>query len=516
MSATPDTPERERIALEEAGLAQAAAAGDGAAFAELYDRYEKRIFNFCLRIVGTPEDAADATQETFLSVFSRLRQRDAPVRNFAAYLYTVARHASATVLDRRRRVEPVDALPESGAASVTAPGGDRIGLPEEATLLSSFQADVRAASGRLPQRQREALALRELEELSYDEIAVVMGMNRNSVAQLLSRARITLGRHLRSGALGSIASSSPDCERARPLISMRDDGEPLDIGSQAFLADHLAACASCRLSEQAMHEAGAAYAGLLPVAAVVGLREAVLAQAGGVLGFSGAAAGAGAGGAAAGGAGAGAAGGAGAGGGGGGSGAAAGASGAGRGRWIAVAATSAVVAAAIAYAALNNGGSSDKAPTPTVATTPAVTPTPKPKPKSKPKPKPKPRRAQATKPSPTLQSGYAGVGGSVQLDVGGKQVASGGGSSGGGSSGGGSSGGGSSGGGSSGGGAQTGGAAGGAPTTSVASGASSSRDAKASEGSLPVTGLELALVLLAGMLLVVLGALLRRLSVARR
>ena len=81
--------------LDEARLARAAAAGDGQAFAALYDEYEGRIYNFCLRLVGGPEDAADATQDAFLKVLQRLPNIP-PDRelNFGAYLFTAARNAS--------------------------------------------------------------------------------------------------------------------------------------------------------------------------------------------------------------------------------------------------------------------------------------------------------------------------------------------------------------------------------------------------------------------------------------
>ena len=87
--------------------------------------------------------------------------------------------------------------------------------PDRNVLLAAQQEEIRIANSTLPERQREALALRELEALSYDEIAAIMGMNRNSVAQLISRARIGLHNALRLTALQSIAPPTPDCERAR-------------------------------------------------------------------------------------------------------------------------------------------------------------------------------------------------------------------------------------------------------------------------------------------------------------
>src|SRR5919198_3947634 len=93
-------------------------------------------------------------------------------------------------------------------------------LPDEGPLRAAHADAVRAANALLPPRQREALALRELEELSYDQVAVVMGMNRNSVAQLISRARLNLRDGLRRGALVSIPAASADCEAALPLLTL--------------------------------------------------------------------------------------------------------------------------------------------------------------------------------------------------------------------------------------------------------------------------------------------------------
>jgi hypothetical protein len=107
------------------------------------------------------------------------------------------------------------------------------------------------------------LALRELENLSYDEIAEIMDMNRNSVAQLISRARIGLRDALRGTALASIAASSADCERAISLLAARQDRQKSSDGD--WLASHLLDC--CRLSRQAMEEAGVSYRAWLPIAA---------------------------------------------------------------------------------------------------------------------------------------------------------------------------------------------------------------------------------------------------------
>jgi RNA polymerase sigma factor (sigma-70 family) len=261
---------------DEARLARRASAGDGAAFATLYDRYERRVFNLCLRITASDADAADATQESFLKVLERLPQLTEREFSFGSYLFTVARNASYDAIARRRRTAPAE-IAES-AVPVGASDADAV-LPENRALRTDQQQQIRAANESLPPRQREALALRELEELSYDEIAEQLGMNRNSVAQLISRARIGLRDSLEGTALASIAVASDRCERALPLIALRHDHALEDSVDAAWLAEHLGGCATCRARAEAVEEAGLAYRLWLPVAPALALRRETIAHA---------------------------------------------------------------------------------------------------------------------------------------------------------------------------------------------------------------------------------------------
>jgi RNA polymerase sigma factor (sigma-70 family) len=288
MAATVATSEATDATLvaEEARLAHAAAGGDGTAFATLYERYERRAYNLAYRVTGSEDDAADAVQEAFLSVMKRLPRLEGRELAFGSYLFTATRNACYDLMQRAKRAQPSDAIPESAAPIGAGAGG--LGLdpgdpdedPDRKLLLESQQEEIRAANERLPERQREALALRELEELSYDEIAAIMEMNRNSVAQLISRARINLRGELRGGALASIVAASPDCERALPLIALRDDGQLADgDGDAAWLDGHLTGCATCRLGVEAMQEAGTSYRAWAPIAAAPWLFEATMAKA---------------------------------------------------------------------------------------------------------------------------------------------------------------------------------------------------------------------------------------------
>lgn len=260
-------------------LARAAAAGDGGAFASLYQTYEKRIYNYCLRLVGGTSDAEDATQEAFLKVFGRLPELDGAQVNFGAYLFTAARNASYDMIERRRRTEPVADLPDDGSGHLHRERADAGVEPERAAMLSAQQAAVRAANERLPTRQREVLALREVEGMSYAEIAATMEMNSNSVAQLISRARTSLRGELRVGVASAVAPASADCERALPLMAMKQDGELSDPVERGWLATHLSDCSGCRLSSEEMAEAGISYRVWAPVAPGLYLFRDTLAKA---------------------------------------------------------------------------------------------------------------------------------------------------------------------------------------------------------------------------------------------
>ena len=257
-------------------LAQQAAGGDGDAFADLYERYEERVLNLCFRILGSQDDAADATQDAFVNVLRRLPKLEGRDLAFGSYVFTSARNACYDLIERRRRTEPSDEIPEHATPMGGAVGGGGMGFdpgdpendPERNVLLDARTEEIRRANLTLPERQREALALKELDDLSYDEVAEIMGMNRNSVAQLISRARINLRGALRGEALAAIIPNAPQCERAVPMIAAVEDGElDRDSADAEWLADHLVGCETCRLRREAMAEAGISYRAWLPVSA---------------------------------------------------------------------------------------------------------------------------------------------------------------------------------------------------------------------------------------------------------
>jgi hypothetical protein len=152
----------------------------------------------------------------------------------------------------------------AGEPAPTAPGGtpaagdlDAADPPDPAGLSEAVARELAVATGRLPIAQREALALRELLGLSYDEIAGVAGVQADAVPLLLARARLDLRTALR----GAGAPQPPCDERERALrtIARRQDAEEAPVADEDWLIDHLGHCRGCRQAHAAMLEASACY-----------------------------------------------------------------------------------------------------------------------------------------------------------------------------------------------------------------------------------------------------------------
>jgi RNA polymerase sigma factor (sigma-70 family) len=155
--------------------------GHEAAFEVLVERYEGRMMVFCRNLVRSNEDAHDMVQDVFASAHRAMLQDDRPI-HVKAWLYRIARNRC---LNHLRRPQPigVDSIDEFGAA--TASAAETAGARED---LQQLVGDVQS----LPETQRAALVLREMDALSYEQIAAVMDKTVPSVKSLLVRARVTL------------------------------------------------------------------------------------------------------------------------------------------------------------------------------------------------------------------------------------------------------------------------------------------------------------------------------------
>jgi RNA polymerase sigma factor (sigma-70 family) len=243
---------------------------DDAVFTTLYEEHASRVYTYLLRMTASEADAADALQEAFTGLYARLAG-GAELEHPRAYLFAAGRNAALRRLGDARRAGLVGDVPEQPA---TSPLGDG----EVNVLTHDLCAEVRAAERQLSARQREVLALREVEELSYADIAPLMGVSENAAAQLAWRARAALRAGLRGSALRSVAAAGETCERARTLLELRED-RALSAADEAWVDEHLAECERCTASRAAMLEIGTTYRAALPVVLAPLAAETALANA---------------------------------------------------------------------------------------------------------------------------------------------------------------------------------------------------------------------------------------------
>ena len=178
---------------DEPALMERAARGDASAFNEVYRRYGARVYNFAYRMLSVESVAEDVTQEVFLVLIEHPEQYRSERGSVLTFLCGVARHHIFRIF-RRRGYELESEFDDDA---------NQFGRPDESeqdpltTLLSQeLAAEVAAAIEELSPLQREAIVLREFQELSYEEIARVTCAEVSVIKVRLHRARQSLARRL--------------------------------------------------------------------------------------------------------------------------------------------------------------------------------------------------------------------------------------------------------------------------------------------------------------------------------
>ncbi|MCA1567534.1 MAG: sigma-70 family RNA polymerase sigma factor [Acidobacteria bacterium] len=171
-------------------LLERARAGDEDAFLSIYTRHRVAMYRFACRLLGDSSAAEDVTHDCFLSLFKHPERFDAARgATLRTYLFAAVRNLS---LKQFRRAAQ-ETLIDEAADERSAPDAEQ---PLSRVLEAELSAAVRATVERLPALQREVLILFEFENLSLQEIAVVVGAEANTAKSRLARARAGLRRAL--------------------------------------------------------------------------------------------------------------------------------------------------------------------------------------------------------------------------------------------------------------------------------------------------------------------------------
>ena len=205
-------------------------AGSEEAYAWLIGEFHQPIYSLTYRIVNDPSDAADTTQEVFLKVFRGMKQFQGE-STLKTWIYRIALHEAS---NRRRwwfrhkaQETPIDPV-EAGEAE--HPGEERLIDPGESPFEQFAHAEVRAvveeALMHVPEPYRTAIILRDLEDMSYEEIADVLQISLGTVKSRITRGRDALRKRLARYAqeVGSELGLA-DCNAPRPRQASSRGGE---------------------------------------------------------------------------------------------------------------------------------------------------------------------------------------------------------------------------------------------------------------------------------------------------
>ncbi|HXZ79330.1 MAG TPA: sigma-70 family RNA polymerase sigma factor [Terriglobales bacterium] len=184
-----------------ASLIRRCVAGDSGAWNEIVSQYHRRIFNICYRFTGSAHDAEDLTQEVFIKVYRTLDTYEVERGSFMTWATTITRNLLVDHFRRSKQDRVTDSIDSVPAEAEDAPTlGDRLadpGLsPDQRLQRRETQEMVQRAIQKLSPELREAVILRDLQDMDYKEIAQALHIPEGTVKSRINRGRMELARLL--------------------------------------------------------------------------------------------------------------------------------------------------------------------------------------------------------------------------------------------------------------------------------------------------------------------------------
>ena len=174
--------------------------GDSGAWAELVRTHHRRVYGLCYRFTGNPTDAEDLTQDVFLKVYSNLSSFDTGRGSLQVWITTMTRNLLVDNFRRTRNLRATGSLDEGWESVEELKPIDRLTSksqsPHEAAAQKELAKMVQSALARVSVELREAVILRDLQDMDYKEIAQVLGIPEGTVKSRISRGRAELARLL--------------------------------------------------------------------------------------------------------------------------------------------------------------------------------------------------------------------------------------------------------------------------------------------------------------------------------
>lgn len=238
-----------------AELVQRAQAGDGDAYSELFQQLHTAVLNYIYRTVGDRPAAEDITQDAFIRAHQRINQLGPPY-DFKSWVFRIASNLAIDSLRRNKRYvdldEPVDPL---GPMTTKRPA-------ERKVQQDQVRQSVQGTLALMPTAYRQAIVLRELNGLGYQEVASALECSYDNARQLVHRARLNF-RELHGIRLMA-SSGAVRCRQMDDLLSAFQDGE-LSKDDQKAVRKHIKSCEHCKETEKDLRAIAGLVAGLTPI-----------------------------------------------------------------------------------------------------------------------------------------------------------------------------------------------------------------------------------------------------------
>jgi RNA polymerase sigma factor (sigma-70 family) len=240
-----------RSGTDDAALVRRTQAGDEVAFEAIFKRHHAPLLSYCRHMLSNRAEGEDALQQAFLKAHQALLGGSAP-RELRPWLYAIARNCCLSAITARR---PTTSLEDHTPALA--------GLADELRAREDLR-ELLAGISRLPEDQRSALLLAELDDLDHQAIATIVGCRVSKVKALIYQARSSL--------IADRDARNTPCQEIREQLSVAHGGE-LRRGP---LRRHLKLCVGCRDFQLAVSAQRQSLGVLLPVAPSAGLAAAIL------------------------------------------------------------------------------------------------------------------------------------------------------------------------------------------------------------------------------------------------
>ncbi len=267
------TSERDLTRFEDAQLVGLAQNGHQEAFAELYDRYFDRIFDFLSRMMRNRAEAEDVAQDTFIRAIRSIDRLESG-NKFKSWLFTIARNTALNRIEREKRTRPLIFADDDGEdVELDLIDADRFGTPDEAAQVEATAALVWEAAAGLSPKQYSLLDMHLRQGLDSAEIADVLGVTANNGYVMLNRLRTAVEESI--GAYIMMREGRRHCPELDAALT--DAGiASISPGARRLVRRHVGSCEACQKTQSEMVSPTAILGAFVPIQAAPDIKAAIL------------------------------------------------------------------------------------------------------------------------------------------------------------------------------------------------------------------------------------------------